>query len=377
MKKTLSILIYSLGSGGAERQVSILLKELHNKYNITLVLMNDTIFYEIPENVEVIFLEKSKPFENGIKKLLKLPFLGYKYSKIESDVSLSFMNRPNYINVFSKIFGKKSKFILSERIAPSQEYKTNFLKDRISRFLIRKLYKKADLIIPNADGIKFDLINNFKIYENIIKTIYNPINLEKIENLKNEENDIKFDKFSFITIGRLEKQKNHNLLIESFSKLKIDAKLYIIGEGELREELELKIEKLNLTDKVFLLGIQKNPYKFLNNADCFVFSSNYEGFPNVLLEALACGLPIISTDCLSGPREILAPRSEYKNIKDIEIAKYGILVPVNNAEKLAKAMKVIYEDNELRYNFKNKAKKRAKDFEVKKIIKEWKKIIGE
>jgi N-acetylgalactosamine-N,N'-diacetylbacillosaminyl-diphospho-undecaprenol 4-alpha-N-acetylgalactosaminyltransferase len=341
--------------------------------------MNDAIFYEIPENVEVIFLEKSNPFESGIKKLLKLPFLALKYKKLlkqkNIEVSISFMNRPNYINVLAKLFGSNVKTIISERIAPSQEYKTKSFKDKISRFLIKKLYKKSDIIIANSYGIKFDLIKKFQLDN--IEVVYNSIDLQKINELRNEKMKINLDKFSFINIGRLELQKNHLLLIKAFSKLKIDANLYIIGEGYLRKTLEMEIEKLNLKNRVLLFGRQKNPYKYLNKADCFVFSSNYEGFPNVLLEALTCELPVISTDCLSGPREILAPNTEYKNIKDIEIAKYGILVPVNNAEKLAKAMKLIYEDNELRYNFINKAKNRAKEFEVKRIIKEWEKIIGD
>ena len=365
----ISILIYSLASGGAERVVSILLKELKG-YEIDLILMNDTIFYDVPENIKIVYLEKSNPFESGIKKLLKLPLLGFKYKKLikNSDVSISFMNRPNYINVFAKLFGSGVKTIISERIAPSQEYKTNSLKDKISRILIKALYKKADLVIPNSKYIAYELNTIFQVPKNKIKVIPNPIYLRECQK---EEND-----FIFINVARLEPQKNHKLLMNAFYKASLDAKLYLIGDGYLREDLELNIKDLGLQDRVKLLGRQKNPYKFLSKADCFVFSSNYEGFPNVLLEALLCNLPIISTDCKSGPREILAPNTPItKETENIEIAEYGILTKVASENYLAEAMKLIYKDNNLRYNFTQKAQNRIKEFEVKKIIKKWEKVI--
>ena len=181
--KKLTILIYSLASGGAERVVSILLKELSQKYEIELVLMRDIIFYDIPKNIKITFLENSNPTENGIFKLLKLPFLAYKYSKIKSDISISFMNRPNYINILSNLF-KNSKTIISERIAPSQEYKNNTLKDKISKYLIKTLYKKSDVIVPNSKYIAYELEKIFNVSTNKIKVIYNPVFKPQTSNLK-------------------------------------------------------------------------------------------------------------------------------------------------------------------------------------------------
>jgi len=374
--KKLSILIYSLGSGGAERQVSLLVKYLAKKYKIYLVLMNDAIFYEVPENVEIVFIEKSNPRENGIKKLLKLPFLALKYKKFlkesKIDVSISFMNRPNYINSLSKILASKGKAILSERISPLNEYKTNSIKDRINRFLIKNLYKKADLVIPNSKRTAFELNKFFNVKNT--KVIYNMLEFSKYN--KEKYNKEKNEDFSFINVGRFEPQKNHFLLIEAFKKINSDVKLYLIGDGYLREELEKKVKNANLEEKVIFLGRQKNVFNFLSKANCFVLSSNYEGFPNVLIEALACELPIISSDCPSGPREILAPNTDFtKQTKDIEFAEYGILTPIGDVDKLADAMKKIYEDKNIRYEASKKAIKRAKDFEIEKIIKEWENII--
>ncbi len=379
MKKKLAILIYSLASGGAERVVSILLNELDKKYDLTLILMNDTIFYNITENIEIIYIENSDPVESGIKKLIKLPYLAWKYKKIcqkyEIDFSLSFMNRPNYINTLSKVFGSRAKILISERIAPSQEYLTNSLKDKVSRRLIKYLYPKASVIIPNSCGIKIDLMENFNIDNNIIKVINNPIDLDKIKLLQSQHVIIKKDNFNFITIGRLFEQKNHDLLLESI--LECDANLYIIGEGELRNKLEEKIIKFKLEDRVFLLGRKENPYAYLKEADCFIFSSNYEGFPNVLLEALACGLPIISTDCISGPREILSPSTDvhFQTKSGIELSEYGILTPVGNKESLVDAIQLIISNQNLVNKYKKIAKKRASNFDKDIIINKFIEVI--
>jgi N-acetylgalactosamine-N,N'-diacetylbacillosaminyl-diphospho-undecaprenol 4-alpha-N-acetylgalactosaminyltransferase len=386
MKKNLSIFIYSLGSGGAERVVSILLNELKNKYNITLILMNDTIFYEIPENINVIFLENANAFENGIKKLLKLPFLSWKYSKIikqnKIDISLSLLTRPNYINVISKLFNNQAKIIISERSFLSEEFKKLNFHSLVSKFLVRLIYKYADFAIAISKGSMVDLIKNFNFPKNKVEVIYNPIDLDYIKQnaviIDNDTNLINFNKFTFITVGRLVSGKNHKQIIEAMHYLKnYNCQLLIIGDGEELRNLIKLVEKYKLKNYVIFLGKQKNPFKFLSKSNCFVFASQHESFGNVLLEALACELPVISTDCLSGPREILAPGTEYKNLNDIEIAEYGILTPINDVEKLAKAMKLMYENKELRYNFKNKVKIRAKDFEVNKIIKKWEKIIGD
>ena len=379
--KKISFLIYSLGSGGAERIVSYLLKYFSQKYEIYLVLMNDTIFYEIPENVKVFFLEKSKPYESGFKKFLKIPYLGLKYRNFlirkKIDISISFMNRPNYINIFSKLIRSNTRTIISERITSLKEYSGYSFRNLLSKSLIKILYRFSDYIIPNSKGIANDLINYFSVNLEKVKVIYNFVVNDNIAKQINKRNDLKKKNFIFVNIGRLEPQKNHYLLLEAIHKLKsMDIKLIIIGEGPLKKYLKEQIKILKLEDKVELLGRQKNPYKFLANADCFVFSSKYEGFPNVILEALACGLPVISTDCRSGPREILAPDTDFRyETKDIEFAKYGALVPVEDVEKMAEAMKIIYENKELRDKYKQKAINRAKDFDVKKIIKQWEEII--
>ncbi|MBL0708460.1 MAG: glycosyltransferase [Sulfurimonas sp.] len=371
-KLNLSILIYSLASGGAERVVSILLEELKEKFNIRLVLMNDTIFYDLPIDIPVVYLEHSDATESGLFKLLKLPLLALKYKKLcksnDIDISLSFMNRPNYINILAKLFGSRVKTIISERAMPSLQHK-NGVQGLINKTLINFLYAKADVITANSKGNSLDLVKNFRCRD--VVTINNPFDIDKIQSLYKEEVVLEKDRFTFITVGRLDSGKNHKLILDAIKDL--DARLYIIGDGELREFLEKQIIKSDLQDKVILLGRQANPYKYLRQADCFLFSSNYEGFPNVLLEALACGLPIISTDCQSGPREILAPDSDicFELKDDIELAKYGVLTPVNNAQKLSEAMELMMRDVKLRDEYTKKARARSSEFDKSVILSEW------
>ena len=368
-KKRLSILIYSLASGGAERVVSILLNELPNRYDITLVLMKNKIEYDIPKKIKIAFLEDSDPYERGIAKLLKLPYLGFKYKRFckenQITVSLSFMNRPNYINVFAKLFGNRARTIISERAMPSLQHKVG-IQGKINRFLIKQLYPYSDVVMANSMGNSLDLRDNFGI--DGVVTINNPFDIEKIEKESKESIELKRDRFVFITIGRLDSGKNHKLMIDAIRE--IDANLYIIGEGELRGELETQIEKLELENRVSLLGRQNNPYKYLSKADCFIFTSNYEGFPNVLVEALSCKLPVISSDCRSGPREILAPKSDisFQLKRSIEMAKYGILVPINSKKELVEAMNLIIESDSLRDSYIKKGKSRAEYFNKNRIL---------
>jgi N-acetylgalactosamine-N,N'-diacetylbacillosaminyl-diphospho-undecaprenol 4-alpha-N-acetylgalactosaminyltransferase len=143
----------------------------------------------------------------------------------------------------------------------------------------------------------------------------------------------------------------------------------IVGGGVMEDELKQKVSDLGLMDKVIFCGFEQNPFKYVSRCDCFVLSSDVEGFPNVLIEALACGKPVISTDCSSGPRELLAPATDlhHRAINNYETGEYGILTPVNDIAALAAAMKKMYEDPALRKQFSEKAAGRAQQFDVDEI----------
>ena len=137
----------------------------------------------------------------------------------------------------------------------------------------------------------------------------------------------------------------------------------------MEDVLKQKVSDLGMNDKVIFCGFDNNPFKYVSRSDCFVLSSDVEGFPNVLIEALACGKPVISTDCSSGPRELLAPATDlhHRAINNYEIGEYGILTPVNDVIALAAAMKKMYEDSALRNRFSEIAAGRAQQFDVDEI----------
>lgn len=381
MKKNLAILINSMSGGGAERVISILLNDLANYYNVTLVLLDRYCVYEISNKINIEYLQ-SVESNQSLLKFIKLPFLAINYKKLCKEknihISLSFLTRSNIINILSRtLFNSKVKVIVNERGTPSLYYGNNSIQSKINKLLIKKLYPKANLVITNAKGNYLDLTNNFKIRNNIV-TIYNPIDLEFIHSKIKGFAQIDNSKFTFITVGRLDEGKNHELMIEALSVLsKKEIQLIILGDGILKNKLQRKVKELKLEKKIFFLGFDSNPYKYLIRSDCFLFTSNYEGFPNVLLEAMACKLPIISTDCISGPREILSSNNNLNKERKIELEKYGILIPLNDVGSLVEAMNLIMDNKHLKNQYISLSSERIIDFSKDKYINKMIDILNE
>src|SRR5680860_963911 len=176
---TLGILIYSLAGGGAERVISYLLPYLKNQgYTVHLILMNSTISYEIPADVPIHFIERSKANESGISKFIKLPFLAYKYARVSKKLQLthsfSLLSRPNYINVLMRHFNKNPpKIIVSERNYASMIYGYGDMQSKINNFLVKSLYPKADMVIGNSKANVKDLIDNYGIKKELTAVIEN------------------------------------------------------------------------------------------------------------------------------------------------------------------------------------------------------------
>ncbi|GBF35776.1 glycosyl transferase group 1 [Methanofervidicoccus abyssi] len=289
--------------------------------------------------------------------------------------------------------------MVSIRNNPLMAYPNETIYGRIHNTLIRLLYPKADKVIVVSKKIRDILSNQYNIPREKIEVIYNPHNIQNYlklseEPIEDEYREIFKDSFVFINIGRLMEPKGQWFLIRAFKKVveaHSNAKLIILGEGKLRKGLEDLIRKLNLGNKVFLIGVHKNPFKFLKNSQCYVHSSLWEGLPNTLIEALTLNLPIISTDCETGPREILTPELDIdKKIDYPYFGKYGILIkpfprkyifkdleekPLIEQEKqLAELMIRMIENEELRKRYSN-GLERARDFDIEKIIRKWEEVI--
>ncbi len=374
MKNKLLFIIHSLKrGGGAERIVANLTFQLSKNYNISILTFHDfkNLYHY---NGNYFSLKENLGFVRKILNSLKFytiirPFRIYKViRKISPDIILSNMDFTNIYAILSKaIFRYKIPLIICVHTNPKIAYRKG---ETYINIFIKNFYKLklVDKIITVSKEIQKIFEYEYGIDKRKIRTIYNSIDLERINSLKREklfESEELFNSkkiIKFITIGRLREVKGYKNLIDAFSLVKEqvpNSKLIIIGEGPLKGELEKKIKELALSDDVLLLGLKRNPMKYLIKSDIFVLSSLREGFPVALLEALACGLPIISTDCETGPREIL------------DNGRYGLLVKVMDEVNLAKNMILLANDKNLRNKFSQLSLKRVKIFNSDDITDIW------
>lgn len=342
------VIIPTLGSGGAERVTSILIENWikDNQNNVTLIIWDaKRIFYPIPENVKIIDLNfrYTNKFERIIKQIKVLYNIRQHLKKLNPDFILSFLTQTNIAVLLSNLFLKKN-IIISERNSPEAIQKEL---NMFTRLLRKQLYPKARGIIVQT-AISNKLINEeFPKLKSI--NIYNPIRHINITNNIERENII-------LNIGRLTKQKGQLDLINAFHKLNLNNwRLIILGEGELRSELEKKITELKLNDKISLLGEVKDISSWLKKSSIFVFPSYHEGFPNALAEAMISGLPVISYNCDTGPSELIINNTN------------GILVEVGNIEELTNSIKLLIDNKILRKKISEEAVK-IKDLLSPKII---------
>ena len=282
------------------------------------------------------------------------------------DICISHIEEANFSTILSKIvFKNKCKIIVQNHVSMQGL-------NIITKLLIKILYPYADQIV----SISKEWANELnKIGKTL--SIYNNFDSNEILTLAAANNPLKNKtKFTFITIGRLCKQKNQTSLLDAFDmyyKKNKDIQLLIIGNGELEKQLINKKNTLKSKNDIHFLPTTKNPYTYLKNSDCFVFSSIYEWLWRALIEATICWVPIISTDCPIGTTEILSDtKNKALTLKEISIENHWILVPTNNTEQLYLAMKRMYEDKSLRENIKNASKKLIEKFDIDIAFNQWK-----
>lgn len=347
--------INTLRKGGAER-VILQLATLFNKngYNTTLITsFNAEDEYKMIDSIKRVSLFDKQIQGSRLMRNYKLISSLRSYCKRESpDVLVSFMQEPNFRAVISTI-GLKTKTVVSIRNDPKIEYS-----GRVGRFI-------GKLILPFANGAVFQTKEAMEWFPKRLKRksiiIPNPVKEQFfITERKPNYGEI-------VSVGRLEPQKNFSLLIKAFSKVSEilpNLKLKIYGEGTLRKELSALIQKLDLTQSVFLMGQTDDVANALSTADVFVLSSDYEGMPNALMEAMAMGIPCVSTNCpCGGPRML------------INDGENGFLFQVGDQSDLEQKLLNVFSNEEIKHFISDNAKESSKCFDSERVYKKWKSFL--
>jgi len=374
-KQKIFIFTINMGSGGAERVISIIIPKLMQTYDVSLVVFNYQQHYKLPDNLDIIQLNNNK-LNTSLKKIFSFLICLIKYIKLlkknKVDLSISFLTRPNIINGICKIFVPKTKIIISERCFPSIAYKSYKLRLFLYKILIPMFYNKADALFSNSLYINEDLKNNFNV-KIPMSVIYNPVIISD-----KKINVTEKDTINIINVGSMSPVKNQQLILRALINCQINYKIMFVGDGIKREYLKNLSKELKIEKNVFFAGRVSDVNNYLLQNDCFILSSNYEGFPNVILEALSCGLTVISTNCTSGPLELLNCNNKvFIPMEEFVIVEYGILININDDVALYKAIDYVSKNKDFRKIMREKGIKRAKQYNVDMFINNLKKITNE
>jgi glycosyltransferase involved in cell wall biosynthesis len=395
------LIIDALYGGGAERVFSNIVENLDQKAIEPVCLFYDTRHLFMPSaRIKTYTLS---PVDNS-KRSKRIERIAEIIDLEHTNVIISFLKHVNVEVVIAREISRlKPKLILTEHTTPSlspQTYQqTGNLKQSLPGYMyqvieesnaikypnipksltandnladmIKILYPRADKICAVSMGVRNDLVKNFAILKDQIKIIYNGIDIEQVIRLSKEEitehrwfsDDIPI----IINVASLRVQKGQEYLLKMFEMLHqtIDCRLAIFGIGERETELKELAHEMDIYDSVKFFGYHKNPFKFMERSKIFAFSSVCEGCPNTLLEAMACRTPIVSTDCSSGPNEL---------IKD---GFSGILVPEKDPTSIANACMRILNDKQLALRLTSNAAKELNKFSIDRMVSEYTQVIHE
>ncbi len=360
----ITLVIHSLSCGGAERVMSTMANYWANhNQQVTLLTftdVDDVPFYKLDSKVDhqpLNLAQTSKSVASAIaNNIARISKLRTAITKSNPDVVISFLNQTN-IQTLLATRGLGIPVIVSER-----EVTLNSTLSKVWKVIRRWTYLSANAIVLQT---KASLEYIPSQWQKTVRIIPNPVIIPP----SSFETDEQFLKpKSLLAMGRLESQKGFDLLLRAFAKLPSSTSewtLSILGEGSLRQQLVALRDELGLTERVAFLGKKPNSYQYLNQADLFVLSSRHEGFPNVLCEAMASGLPVIATSCPCGPDEIITNQVD------------GILIPPENIDALSAALAELMTDNHKCSQLGTKASKIIDRFGLSSVMNSWENLIDE
>jgi glycosyltransferase involved in cell wall biosynthesis len=360
--KNICIVTPSFNGGGAER-IAVNLANYYSETGktVSIIAFNSVgpYFEQVSDKVKVIDLKSRARY---------VFFKLYNALRVQRpEVVISVMRDSNIFVGFSAYF-LKTKIIFREANTMDSIVSMPSIKRWVYVFLMRQSYKRADKIIANSNDTRHDLLKNKAVHSEKIYVIENPAFTADFERLVKEKINHKWlgvSKYkSILNVGRLHRQKNQALLVRAFSLVYakfVNARLVILGEGREKENLISIIKDMGLDEVVEIIPFKQNPYPYYKAASVFVLTSDWEGFGNVIVEAMASGTPVISTDCPGGPKMIL------------NNGEFGRLVVLNNQEKLAEEIVKELEGPTIDLEIK-KAKQRAREFSIENIAQRYLKL---
>ncbi len=362
---TILYLLPTFTFGGAERTSLNLLQEVdRSRFRICLVTSREVFqyfrhldmeeFLAIEELGVGVWFDTIGRFVHDVNRVAAL------LKEKRPDLAFGMMHYPAALLVFAKQFHNLNVKVVASPRGPSIEYLRHFEHNVFRKAYLKRIFgffcKHADGLVVASAGMKEECTRHFRAAPMDIAVIPNSVDPGDIA-MKAKEGvslDIPPGFRIVATAGRLEHEKNLPLLLHAFSEARThDAlKLIVIGDGAQRENLLRLAQDLGIGEDVLFVGYQTNPYKFMAASDLFVHTCLFEGFANVIIEAMACGVPVIAADCPYGPRDIITH------------GKNGLLVPMDDKEGLAKAIGTLLHDSTLRARITEKGLERAKEFSV-------------
>ena len=387
-KSVLVYLSHSSATGGASKVIESVINSLAGEFNFEIITTNEYDEKEFQSNhrfdvlcpINSFNYRRSKSYPEFFNYFWKVPVCFVRYlhllRKNKPDISLSFVELENIVNLLCRPFNSSTKAIISFRTSPvSATFPVYFqLFYKVLVYLSKYL---ADLIIVNSEDVKRILVNQFGIVESKISVIYNPKDITSIHKCASEELTESFFNTTepiLINVGRLSDQKGQWHLLRVFSQIikTTPARLVICGDGPLDSYLKSLTKELCIEDSVLFTGWCENPHKYVSKSTVFVLSSLYEGLPNALIEALICGCPSVSSDCKTGPAELLENGKYGLLSQDLDGIKYDANAPLSESERdLYEKILLLLNDTELQEKFRVRSKERALLFEKDGRMKEY------
>lgn len=351
-KIKLLVLIPTLQCGGSEKYVSMLCNNIDaTAFDVTLIVVNnEKQFYHISNTaVEVIDL-KTKKVRNALFAIRKI------INNKRPDLIFSAASHINLMMaMFQWSFSGKIKIVAREASLVSSNIKDAKLPG-IYKVLAKRYYKRLDHIICQSAAMQKDLVNNFAVAENKTTVVHNPVEAGTVIPVTGNK------LYKFITVARLSAEKGIDRIIKALSLVDLPYQYYIIGDGNEKVSLQQIVNASGLNDKIFFTGLKEIPFSGMQDADLFLFGSYYEGFPNAVLEAIACGIPVVTFDMPGGIKEIITDGINGLLVKDDEFKSF--------ASAVEKALS-------MPFNRKQVSEQALQKFSIPKIIKKVEEVLSD